>query len=117
MFWSLFIFNRHSTQEPASIVCNDEQGDLFYSAGPHRNWCQPQPTQQEHRRGFGKNAGEWTRRVEISKKSLAVGVACMAIYGPAPGFKGRTIGLWVLNTWVFNFCIHSTLLLEDRVGL
>ena len=26
------------------------------------------------------------------KKSLAVGVACMAIYGPAPGFE-----FWVLN--------------------
>ena len=28
------------------------------------------------------------------KKSQAVGVACMAIYGPAPGFKGRTFKLW-----------------------
>ena len=41
-------------------------------------------------RGFGKNAGKWTGRVEISKKkSLAVSVACMAIYLPTPGFKGR----------------------------
>ena len=31
-------------------------------------------------RGFGKNAGEWTGRVEISKKFLAVSVACMAIH-------------------------------------
>ena len=30
MFWSLF---GHSTWELASVVCNDEQGDLFYSAG------------------------------------------------------------------------------------
>ena len=30
---------------------------------------------------FGKDAGEWTGRVEISKKkSLAVSVACMALY-------------------------------------
>ena len=42
------------------------------------------------------------------KNSLAVGVACMAIYRPAPGFKGRTFTLWVLNSWVFNFCVRST---------
>ena len=30
--------------------------------------------------GFGKNAGEWTGRVEIRKKSLAVSVVCVAIY-------------------------------------
>ena len=34
-----FYSRAHSTLESASIVCNDEQGDLFYSAGPHRNWC------------------------------------------------------------------------------
>ena len=40
MFWNLFIFRGHSTREPASIIVgNDEQGDLFYSAGPHRNRC------------------------------------------------------------------------------
>ena len=30
IFWSLFIFRRHSTREPASIVRNDEQGGLFF---------------------------------------------------------------------------------------
>ena len=68
----------------------------------------PQLTQEKLRRGFGKNAGEWTGRVEISKeeipgnkrsmhgyvlpsvergalklawkKSQAARVACMAIY-------------------------------------
>ena len=31
--------------------------------------------------GFGKNADEWTGRVEISEEeTLAVSVACMAIY-------------------------------------
>ena len=53
-FWSLLIFPRHSTQEYASIVCNDEQGDLFYSAGPQKNQCQPQPTQEKLGRGFEK---------------------------------------------------------------
>ena len=32
--------------------------------------------------GFGKNDGEWARKVEIRtrKKALAVGEACMAIF-------------------------------------
>ena len=69
MFWSLAILHKHSTQEPASFVCNDEQGNLFYSsAGPHRN--QSQPTQKKLRRDFGQNEGEWTRRVKISKEEV-----------------------------------------------
>ena len=32
---SLFIIRGHSTREAALTVSNDEQGDLFYSAGPH----------------------------------------------------------------------------------
>ena len=33
----------------------------------------------------------------------------MATYGPAPGFnEGRAFELWVLNRWVFNFCVRST---------
>ena len=35
------------------------------------------PTQEKIGRDFGKNAGEWTGRVEIRKNSLAVSVACM----------------------------------------
>ena len=55
--------------------------------------------QKKLRRSFGKNAGEWTGRVKITKKALAVGVACMAVYRPAFGLKGRTFELWVLNRW------------------
>ena len=47
-----------------------QQGDLLYSAGLHRNRYQPQLTQEELGRGFGKNAGEWTGRVEISKEEI-----------------------------------------------
>ena len=57
------------------------------------------------------NAGKWTGRVEITrKKSLAVSVACMAIYCPTPGFKfkGRTFKLCVLTRWGFNFCVRSS---------
>ena len=65
-----------------------QQCDPPHSAGLHRN--------EKIGRGFGKNASEWTGRVEINKeKSLAVSVACMAIYLPTPGFKGRT----------FKFCV------------
>ena len=45
------------------------------------------------------------------KKSLAVGVACMAIYGPAAGLKVRPFELRVLNRQVFKFCVGSTPLL------
>ena len=45
------------------------QGDLFYSAGLHRNHVLATANTGEIRRGFGKNAGEWTSRVEISKNS------------------------------------------------
>ena len=32
---------------------------------------------------------------KLANKSLAVGVACMAIYRPAPGFKGSSFKLLV----------------------
>ena len=85
-----------------------QQGDLFYSAGLHRNRCQPQPRQEKVGREFGKNADEWTRRVEIIKASLAVSTACMAIYWPTPGFKGKTFKPCALTRWDFNFCVHSS---------
>ena len=48
-----------------------QQGDLFYSAGLHRNPCWLQLTQEKLGRCFGKkNAGEWTGRVEISKEEI-----------------------------------------------
>ena len=44
------------------------------------------------------------------KKFLAVGKACMAIFRPTSGFKGKIFELLVLKGWVFNFCVRSTLL-------
>ena len=58
MFWSL-MFSEHSS----SGTCT-QQGDTFYSAGLHRNRCQP--LIQEKLERIWKNAGEWTRRVEIN---------------------------------------------------
>ena len=46
------------------------QGDLFYSAGLHRNHVLATTNTGKIWRGFGKNAGEWTVRVEISKKEI-----------------------------------------------
>ena len=48
------------------------QGDLFYSAGLHRNHVLATAKTGKPGRGFGKNAVEWTGREEIKKKSLAV---------------------------------------------
>ena len=38
------------------------QGDLFYSAGLHKN--------EKIGSGFGKNGGEWTGRVDINKEEI-----------------------------------------------
>ena len=46
------------------------QGDLFYSAGLHRNHVLATANTGEIGRGFGKNAGEWTGSVKISKKEI-----------------------------------------------
>ena len=46
------------------------QGDLFYSAGPHRNHVLATANTGELGRGFGKNASEWTGRVETGKEEI-----------------------------------------------
>ena len=55
------------------------QGDLFYSAGLHRNHVLATANTGEIGRDFGKNAGEWTGRVEISKEEIS-GSKC-SMYG------------------------------------
>ena len=47
-----------------------QQDNLFYSAGLHRNHVLATANTGEIGRGFGKNAGEWIRRVEISKEEI-----------------------------------------------
>ena len=46
------------------------QGDLFYSAGLHRNHVLATANTGEIGRGFGKNVCEWTGRVKISKEEI-----------------------------------------------
>ena len=58
-FWSLFIFRGYSARDPASIVCNDEQDDLF----KQRTYTETCISHSQHRKNSGevleKNTGEW----------------------------------------------------------
>ena len=56
------------------------QGDLFYSAGLHRNHVISTANTGKIGRGFGKNAGEWTGRVETSKEEIHGGKRSMYGY-------------------------------------
>ena len=49
------------------------QGDLFYSAGLHRNHVLATANTRKFGRGFGKNADEWTESVEISREEKIPG--------------------------------------------
>ena len=64
-FFSLFIFCGHSTREPASSRLT------YFILRAHTGTS---VSQNKHRktigRGFGKDAGEWTGRVEISKEEI-----------------------------------------------
>ena len=76
------------------------QGDLFHNAGLHRSQVLATANTGEIGRGFGKmqvNGPEGYK--EARKKSLAVSIACMAIYWPTPGFNERTFKPCVLNRW------------------
>ena len=46
------------------------QGDQVYSAGLRRKHVLATANTGEIGRGFGKNADEWTGRVEISKEKI-----------------------------------------------
>ena len=63
----------------------------IYSVGLPRNWYKPQLTQEKLGRGFGKHAGEWTGRIEISKEEIPGGKCSRYgyIYWPTSGFKGE----------------------------
>ena len=47
-----------------------QQGNLFYSAGLYMNHVLAKANTGKIGRGFGKNAGEYTGRVEISKEEV-----------------------------------------------
>ena len=56
------------------------QGDLFYFAGLHRNHVLATANTGEIGRGFGKNADEWTRRIEIIKEEIPGSMRSMCGY-------------------------------------
>ena len=65
MFWGLFIFHRHSTQEPAS------SGVIYFIL---RAYTETSVSHSQHGKISGevleKSAAEWTRRIEISKEEI-----------------------------------------------
>ena len=87
-----FTGTRHE-QEPAWITCDYQQGDPFYSMGPHRKVCKPKLMQIKCWERVFKNEGEWTGKVEnrTNKKFLAVGEACMGIFWPTPAFTEKIL--------------------------
>ena len=52
MFWSTFIFRGHSAREPVSIVCDNEQVYLFYSADRHKKLALATANTEKIGRGF-----------------------------------------------------------------
>ena len=64
-FFSLFIYHRHSTREPASskvtyFILRAYKGTVLAAANTGKTW----------ERFWKKNAGEWTGRVEIGKEEI-----------------------------------------------
>ena len=60
-------------------------------------------------RGFGQMQVNGPKGQKLArKKSLTVGLPCMAIYWPISGFTGGTFKLCVLNKWDSNFCVRSS---------
>ena len=64
MFWSLFIFRKHTTRELASSRVTYFMLLAYTGTGVSHS------QQEKFGRGFGKNAGEWTGRVEIEKEEI-----------------------------------------------
>ena len=64
----------------------------------------------EIRRGFGKNAGEWTGRVEISKEEIPGSKRSM--HGNIPTYSGALKGERLSSVFSsdgdFNFCVRSS---------
>ena len=75
MFLSLFIFRGHSTRELASSRVNYFILQAYKGTGVSHS-----QRRKKIGRGFGKNAGEWTGRVEISKEEIPGSKGSMYAY-------------------------------------
>ena len=69
VFW-LFFFKPICIPRALNTGTCLRQGDLFYSAGLHRNHVLATANTGKIGRGFGQNAGEWIGRVEIGKEEI-----------------------------------------------
>ena len=81
------------------LFCGPTQEPCFSHSQHRKNW-------EKFWKKMQMNGPE--REKEARKKSLVVSIACIAIYRPTPGFKGRTFKLCVLTRWDFNFCVRSS---------
>ena len=70
------------------------QDDLFYSAGLHRNHVLAKANTGKIGRGFGINAGEWTRSVTINKEEI-------------PGSKRSMYGYILTYSGLKGECLSS----------
>ena len=60
------------------------QGGLFYSAGLHRNHELVTANTGKMGRGFGKNAGKWTGRVELAQLAYLIKTIILQAIWPQP---------------------------------
>ena len=112
MFWSLFIFCRHSTQEPASTTCDDKGGDLFYSTGQHEKLCQPKLTLLKGREMKKKF---WRKQMKVNGPGMSklgqVSHSCewWSMHGYILTYfrlyRENACQLWVLNWGDLNFSV------------
>ena len=105
MFWYLFIFCMHSPPEPAETACDYAGWPILFYRPIQQTALAQTNAVQKLGEDSEKKEGEWTCKVEIRtrKRFLAVGEACMAIFWPALGFKGRTFvssGFSIEGTWI-----------------
>ena len=100
---AVYIFRGHSTREPASSRVT------YFIMGPTQTPSLATANTGKTRVRFGKNAGEWTERVEISKEEIPGSKRNMYGYtDPLQALKGRTFKFCVLNGCDFNFCVRSS---------
>ena len=77
--------------------------------GPTQEPCISHSQQRRNRERFWKKCRWMDRNGRYKQgRNLAFSVACLAIYWPTLGFKGRTFELFVLTRWDFNFCVRSS---------
>ena len=63
-FFSLFIFRGHSTREPVSGRVT------YFILQAYTGTSVSYRQHKKNRERFGRNAGEWTGRIEISKEEI-----------------------------------------------